>query len=783
MFQHNIILFYRNFRRFKSTFFINLTGLSLGLTSALLIYLWVMSELRVDKFLRDDERIFQVLQNTDGSNGIETMEATPGLLAQALKAEIPAIEYSTAVIPPSFNSSKGIISIGNRHFKAAGQYVSRDFFQVFPYVFIHGDRRNALSDKNGVVISKELALKLFSSTENALGKSLEWNAQNIKVSGLISGVFESLPPDATSRFDILLSFEKFEEVNPSTGWSNNGPRTYVLLKEGIHSGETEIRDFIKSKDADSKSTLFLQRYSDRYLHGQYENGVPSGGRIEYVRLFAIIGIFILVIACINFMNLQTAKSFQKAREVGIKKTFGARRRTLIRQFLVESLLMSFLGLIIAILFTDLLMTQFNHITGKNLSLGFDMIMISSLLAIGLVTGIISGSYPAFYLSRFPVVQVLKGRVPAFSGEHAARRGLVAFQFAVSVVLIVTVLVVNSQMKFIQEKNLGFTRDAVVYFETPGMNSSFLGEIKNTPGVMNAGGGRLVPGGLLGGTSDVHWEGKDPDDATFFTNLWMCYGFMETLDMTMAEGSTFAEDFGSHDQVILNETAVRMMDLKDAVGRKIKIGGEERQVVGVVKDFHFASLYETIRPCILLVAPIEYAPNVSVKMEAGGVAGTLRRLRSLYQNHYPGQVFDVKFMDDDYRRLYSSEQRVASLSRYFAALAIFISCLGLFGLAAFTAERRTKEIGIRKVLGSSVTNIVYSLSRDFTSVVAFSLFFSIPISYLLVSNWLGNFAFRVDIHWWYFVCAGAIALFIAWITIAMQVVKAARVNPAKCLRNE
>ena len=785
MFYHNLLILYRNVKRFKSTFLINLIGLSTGLTCTLLIYLWVMDEWRVDKFLENDERIFQVMQNTQGMNGVETMEATPGLLAKALKDEMPEVNYSIAVVPPTFNISQGIISFGNTHIKASGQYVSKDFFHVFSYKLIHGDKKNVLSDKNGIVISKKLALKLFKTVEKAIGKSIEWNAQEITGLSFVSGVFESPPSNATNQFDLLINFDRFEEINPSAGWGNNSPRTYVLLKDDVSLEELnhKIKGLIKEKDPNSNATLFLQRYSDRYLHGYYENGKPAGGRIEYVNLFTIIGIFILVIACINFMNLSTAKSFQKMKEVGIKKAFGAKQSTLILQYLTESIVMAFLSLGLAVLLVDLLLSTFSTITGKNLHLSMDVGLILSALGITLFTGLLSGSYPALYLSGVRAAHVLKGKIPTFLGEDWTRKGLVIFQFAISVILIISVVVVYKQMEFVQTKNLGYERDHVIYFDTPAMSSAFMSEIKNIPGVLDAGGGRLKAGGLLGGTNDVHWEGKSPDDQTFLTKLWVCYGLVETLSMETIEGRTFSENFGTYDQIILNEEAIRIIGLKDPVGKKITIGGEERRIVGIIKNFHFESLYEKVKPCALLLAPLEHAPNVSVKIQAGTVAETLRRLQKLYESHYSAQPFDFKFMNDDYQRLYAGEQRVADLSKYFAGLAIIISCLGLFGLAAFTAERRFKEIGIRKVLGSSVFGIVTLLSVDFTKIVLLSILIALPIGYVITKQWLDGFAFRISLEWWYFIGAGLIALIISWITVTAQAFKAARVNPVKCLNNE
>ncbi len=785
MFKHNLLLIYRNFKRFKSTFLINLIGLSTGLVCVLLIYLWVSDELNVDRFFENDNRIFQVMQNTKGESGIQTMEATPTLLANALSAEMPEVEYALSVVPPSFNVSKGIISIGDTHIKSSGQYVTQHFFKVFSYELIAGDRQNVLSDKKSIVISDRLAQKLFKHPKDALGKTVTWNAQEIKELCVISGVFQSPPAQATRQFDLVLNYSLFEDVNPSQSWGNSSPHTYLLLKKGILAEQlnAKITHFISKKDNSSNATLFIQRYSDRYLHGRYENGMAAGGRIEYVKLFSLTGIFILVIASINFMNLSTARSLRKVKEVGIKKALGANRKTLIVQYMVESMSMALLSLGVALLIADLMMSSFNSVTGKNLQLTFDLTLISGILAITVFTGLLSGSYPAFYLSRFKATRVLKGNLLVGNGGVIMRKGLVVFQFAIAVVLIIAVTVVYRQMQFVQTKNLGYNRNNVLYFSVNGMTSSLMNEIKSIPGVISAGGGRVLAGNRLGGTNDLQWEGKSPSDDLFITNLWMSFGLIETLDMQMREGNSFIDNPGSGGEIIFNEEAIRRMNLKHPLGKKITIGGEEKQIIGVVKNFHFESLYEKIKPCALLIAPMEYAPTVSVKIQAGAEKSTIDRLQKVMSVHYPGEPFDFKFMDEDYQNLYASEQRVSILTKYFAAIAILISCMGLYGLASFTTERRRKEIGIRKVLGSSSLGIVYNLSGDFTKTVVLSLVISLPLSYLFTRNWLDGFVFKIELEWWYFVGAGLLTLVIAVITVSAQSIRAALSNPTESLKEE
>ncbi|WP_346758790.1 ABC transporter permease [Agaribacillus aureus] len=785
MFRHNFLMTYRSFKRYKRLFLINLFGLSTGMACALLIFLWVDNEMNIDKFFEKDDQLFQVMQNLHHTHGVETIEATPVPLAKGLAEEMPEIAFSVAVVPPTFNISKGVIAVEDTRVKATGQYVSGDFFNTFSYRLIRGNKNKILSNKNEVVISKALALKLFNSTESAIGKTINWKARDINRLCLVSGIFESPPSTATNHFDLLLSYELFQEINPGAGWGDSSPRTYVLLKPGTSIGQfnDKIGSFLKTKDKNSKATLFLQRYSDRYLYGLYENGVPAGGRIEYVRLFSIIAIFILLVACINFMSLSTARSLRKIKEVGIKKVVGARRGTLMMQYMGESVLMAFLSLVVAMLLVVLFLPHFNLVTGKQLSLNFDADLILVLLAITLFAGIVSGSYPALYISSFKPASTLKGRLDSSLGAIWARKGLVIFQFAVAVVLIVSVWVVYEQVKFVQSENLGYDRDHVIYFDTDNVNEDFMFKIRSIPGVLNAGGGNMVAGKPLGGTNGIHWEGKDQGDAPFFSRLWAGYNLIETLGMEMVAGQAFSEDFGSHNQIIFNETAIERMALKDPIGKMVKIDNSEMQIVGVAKDFHFESLYEEIKPCVIFLAPIIYAPKVSVKIRAGTENETIDKLRRIYQTHSPEEVFDFKFMDDDYQRLYASEKRVAILSRYFAGLAIVISGLGLFGLLAFTVEKRLKEIGIRKILGATDLGIIRLLSGDLTRMVLIAIIIALPLSYLIVTKWLDDFAYRIDLKWWYFIGAGLLTMLVAWLTVGTQMLKTVRINPAASLKNE
>ena len=795
MLRHTFLLIYRNFQRFRSTFFINLIGLSSGLTCALLIFLWVNDELSVDKFHENDAQLYQVLEHQYRADGIHTVESTAGLLAESLAKDMPEVVRATAVAPAEW-FDPFTLSYDDQKIKASGQFASPNFFQTFSYELIQGDASQVLADKSSIVISQDLAQRMFGSAEDAVGKTLEWNQLQFSYPTIVSGVFKNTSAQSSRQFELVLSFETFKEMVPNiTDWGNHGPRTYLILQadadtdqfnrkiEGYYSQKTEYEEDRK---------LFARSYSDGYLYGTYENGVQAGGRIEYVRLFSIIAMFILMIACINFMNLSTAKASRRVKEVGIKKAVGASRATLVTQYLSESFLMSFLSLLTATVLVGLLLPQFNLITGKQLSFELTVPLVLLLLGIVVFTGLLAGSYPALYLSSFNPVAILKGnrasgKLASATGELWARKGLVVFQFALSVILIVSVWVVYQQITFVQDRNLGYDKDNVISFPIEGEVASkletFLTELRRVPGVVNAANmnGKVI--GNDASTVGLEWEGKNPNDIIKFQNFSVGYDFIETLGLEIADGRSFSRTLNTDSSaIIFNEAAIKVMGLTDPVGKTVNLWGDDRTIVGVVKDFHFESLHQAVNPMFFKLGGL-FSMTVVAKVAAGEEQATLARLQDFYQKFNPGYSFDYQFVDADYQALYAAEQRVSTLSKYFAGLAILISCLGLFGLAAFTAERRLKEIGIRKILGASNLGIVRLLSGDFTKMVLVAILIALPVSYFVAQRWLEDFAFSIDLQWWYFAGAGAIALFIAWFTVGLQTVKAARVNPAECLRDE
>jgi len=721
------------------------------------------------------------------SDKVMTTTSTPGILAENLKIDFPEVEFSATTTWVNDQT----LSIGDHNVKAKGFNVGSDYFRIFSYKLAQGNPEQVLTDKLSMVISKSLAVRLFGSDNDVIGKTVQINHDKILN---VSGVFEDLPNASSLKFDYVMTFELFKDDNKwVTEWGNNGPQSYLVVRDGTDpvAFEQKIKDYVKGKEKDSHVTLFLAKFSDRYLYGTYENAKQSGGRIVYVKLFSVIAIFILVIACINFMNLSTARASKKSKEVGIKKSVGADRQSLIVQYMSESLITSILALILSIGIVYFILPAFNGVTEKKIVLNLsDPVLILWLIGVAVGTGLIAGSYPALYLSGFKPAAVLKGEVKGSLGELWARKGLVVFQFFLSVILIVSVIVVYKQIEFVQTQNLGYDKEHLIMFPREGKMwkdnnlETFLTEVRKMPGVKSA---ASIGHGLLGqnnNTSGLEWEGKKPDDRILFENAAANYGTLETLGVTIVDGRGFIDgNLADTTKILFNQTGIDVMGLENPVGKHIRLWDEyDLEIVGVVKDFHFQSMHEPVKPLFFRFNP-RNTWNVMVRLEPGKEKETLAKMSEFYSSFNPGFTLEYKFQDQEYAHLYAAEQRVASLATYFASMAVIISCLGLFGLAAFTAERRLKEIGIRKALGSSSTNIVLLLSGDFTRMVIVSVILGLPVAYWLLDIWLEKFAFRIPLSITYFALSGGIALTIAWITVASQAVKAARINPVKCLRNE
>lgn len=802
MLKHNFVLSLRNLQRDKTSGIINLVGLSTALVCVILIGVWVSDELAVDKFHEKDKRLFQIMNNLQ-SQDVLTIDLTPAPLAAALAHERPEVEFAVFINDFfSWQTRQGILSVGDKYAQASGWHSSADFFQVFSFDLVEGDRNKMLRDKNNIVISTEVAYKLFSDPNEAMGKTIQWEHPLFDGLFIVSGVFELPAAPSTAKFDFLITMDVLlEHERWAKQWTQLYGQTYVVLKEGVDPDKfsADISGFLKPKGANlDKFTLFAQQYSTRYLHDHYENGVATGGRIVNVKLFSLLAALILLIACVNFMNLSTARASLKMKEIGVKKTLGARRRTLVGRFFSESFLVTFISTLVAIPVAILLIPEFNTITGKSLRLEPTLWSITAAGGIVLLTAMVAGSYPAFYLARFNPVVVLKGRVKLSHVSLITRKGLVTFQFMISVLFIVGLMIVNRQINFIQAKDLGYDRDHVLIFQWKGelydmwsglgddgktnkKFESFLAGLGNLPGVLQV---TNMSGNILNriyGQSGITWTGDESERDYIFQSPIIGFNFIETLGIELKEGRSFSKERrDDYSKVILNESAVALMGLQNPVGQKIKMDGGN-EVVGVVKDFHYGSLHDPIRPMIFRCDP--NGRTVMVRIQPGAEQQAIQEIEKYYTGYLPNYTFDYKFMGDEYNALYASENKIASLSQYFSFVAIIISCLGLFGLAAFTTERRMKEISIRKILGSTRIEIVRLLTLEFARPIMIAIVIALPMSYFLAQAWLNGFAERIELNWTYFAIAAIVLLIIAWLTIALQTVKAARVNIVRALKED
>jgi len=768
-----------------------LIGLSTGLACALFVYLWVSDEMAIDTFHEKDDRLFQVMRHVpDGQGEIITRTSNSSLMLTALQLEVPEVEMAAAIYGLD---TSAMLENEDKKLRATGFMASEDYFKMFSYPILSGSNNTILKDPNSVAISRTLADNFFGTSIDPIGKTItiKNGEEGIVLVSTVSGIFE-VPSNSSQKFDFVLPYKKFLEFRDAERihWGSNSSQMYALLKPGvgINSFNKKIADFIRNKNENAGATVYFTNYADNYLKGNFENGKQVGGRINYVILFSLIAFFVLAIACINFMNLSTARASKRLKEVGVKKAVGASRKSLVFQFLTESIVLSFFSLLCSILLVIVLLPWFNSVTSKELSFVLEGPMLFVIIGITLLTGLISGSYPALYLSKFNPVKVLKGKINTSFGELLLRKGLVIFQFSISILLIVAVSIIYKQLDYLQSKNLGYEKDNILVFEREdGLIDNmevFLEEARQIPGIVNASYMQGTMTDFNNSSSGHSWPGQSEESKELtFKHAHVGPTFMETMGIEMKEGRSYAEVKPNDDsRIILNETAVRLMGLENPIGKVIDMRGPNREIIGVVKDFNFQSLYDEIMPMALL-CKTDWVGTLMVKIKAGSEKTTLADLTKLYTNFNPGLTFNFRFLDNQYQELYVAEQRVATLSKYFAGLAILISCLGLFGLATFTAERRRKEISIRKVLGQSAAQVTVMLSSEFAKLVLVAIFIALPIAYLLANNWLSGFAYRIPLQVWYFIGAGLVALLVAILTVGSQAIRAANRNPVNALRDE
>jgi putative ABC transport system permease protein len=779
---------WRNLLQNKTFSLINIFGLALGMTCSLVIMLWLKDEMNKDKFHQNDKRLYRVMENQQYSGNVSTFDATPGILAENIVKDIPDIQMASQMLW----EEEPLFTVDNTYDKEKGRFVERDFLRMFSFKLTKGDPATALARPDAVVISKKLAEKYFKG-QDPIGKMIRIdNMDNV----IVTGVLDEIPKSSSLTFDFLMSFEQWRKKNDwAKEWGNNGPRCYVMLAQNasIDKVNAKIKNYIKTKNKDSNVELFLQNYGESYLYSDWENGKQNGGRIEYVKIFSIVAIIILVIACINFMNLATARSLRRAREIGVRKVVGAGKRQLIGQFIGESLFVSFIAICFSLAIVILLLPSFNTLTEKHLSIDFtDLSFLLILLGLTVVTGVVSGSYPALFMSSLKPIIVLKGLLKFRPGATYFRKALVVFQFSLSIILILGMIVIYRQIDFIHNKNLGFAKEDLLYIPLEGelqkTYPTFKEQLLKQPGIKYVTSAQSNPLEVGSSTAGVRWPGKDTTKLILFSSNPITYDYIKTMGIQMVAGRDFSNEYGLDTMnYLVNEAAAKKIGYKDPIGKELTMWGDKGMIVGVMKDYHHNSLHVPIEPLILRLHKMSwggtYWGNVIVRTEKGKTKQAIASIEKLYKQFNPGFPFKYYFTDDEIANRYKAEYTVSKLSRYFAFLAIFISCLGLFGLVTFTAEQKTKEIGIRKVLGASVTGIVGMLSKDFLTLVLIAAVIAFPVAWWAMHRWLNDFAYRVNIGWWVFVVAGILAMLIALLTISFQSIKAAIANPVKSLRTE
>jgi putative ABC transport system permease protein len=785
MIRNYFTIAWRNLWKNKTFSLINILGLALGMACSLLIMLWVQNELNMDKFHKNDARLYRFMENQHYTGQIQTFNATPGLLAEGIVKDIPEIQMASQIL---WNESP-LLRAGNTFDRETGRYVQADFLKMFSFELEKGDPNTALRRPDGIVLSKKLAEKYFKG-QDPIGKTIRIdNDKDL----MVTGVFKEIPKTSSLNFGFLASWDVWLRNNEwAKRWDSNGPRCMALLAPNadIDKVNEKIKGYIKTKYKDTNVELFLQKYSDAYLYGDFKDGKLTGGRIEYVKIFSIVAVFILLIACINFMNLATARSVKRAKEVGIRKVVGAYRGSLMGQFMGESLLTASFALIVAIVIAALLIPPFNSLTDKNLTLnltnGSTWLI---LLALTFLTGLVAGSYPALFMSSLNPIKVLKGSLKFKPSASYFRKGLVVFQFGLSIMLILGMIVVYRQINFLQNKNLGFERENLLYMPIEGdlykSFKSFKQELLNEKGIKSitaSGSDPLVNGSSTGG---IRWAGKDTTKTTLFSVNKVSFDYVKTMQINLAMGRDFDTNFGTDTtNFLINETSAKIMGFKNPIGQEMSWGDQKGKIVGIMKDYHVQPLYSVIEPVILGMQPRNENWGVAlIRTEAGQTKEAVASMEKIFKKFNPNYPFSYQFTDQEYAAQYRSESTIGKLSNFFAFIAIFISCLGLFGLAAFTAEQRTKEIGIRKVLGASVGNLVSMLSKEFIILVLIASVLGLPISWYFLKDWLAKYAYRIDIEWWFFASALILAVFIAILTVSYQALKAALLNPVKSLKME
>jgi putative ABC transport system permease protein len=801
MFKNYLKIAFRNIGKHKGYSLINVAGLAIGMACCILIMLFVFDELSYDRFNENHDCIYRVTRkwfNADGVVNLHLGHVAPPI-GPLLKNDFSEIIHSVRLYQVG-----GLLVGKDSTFYEEPRFffAEEDLFEVFTFDMIAGDPLTALRDPFSVVITDEMAERHF-GTEDPMGKSLTIQTSSQKADMKVTGVIRPLPQNSHFHADYLGSFKTYEAIvgdREMQSWSSNNYATYILLPEGydINRLKSQLDPFIDRHYAEGMSErikLELQRLTDIHLYSHLDSEIEANSDITYVYVFSIIALFILLIACVNFMNLATARSAGRAKEVGLRKVIGAQRAQLIRQFLSESILMAIISLLIALGMALLILPKFNQFIGRNLSLNIssNFLLFVSLFSIAICVGLISGIYPAAFLSAFKPVRVLKGNLDPGKKGFSFRTVLVVFQFTISIILIVCVGIVSSQLDYMRTRNLGFDEEHVVVlpssptiiFRLEGFKTRLL----QNSNILSISAAKRVPSGRLldsGGARLLSGETSQPINFRI-ANLLVDYDYIPTFGMEMAAGRNFSRNMGTDptQAFILNETAVKRIGWKspeEAIGKGFGYGQRNGQIIGVVKDFHFESLHQEISPIVMYLSRSDLA-QISIRIGPENIPQTMAFLKGIWAEMRPNYPFSYYFIDEHFDQLYKSEEKLGRIFSYFAFLSILIGCLGLFGLASYSAEKRTKEIGIRKVLGASVTGITFLLSKEFTKWVLLANVIAWPAAYLIMSRWLQNFAYRSGIGLGTFLLAGGLAWAIAFLTVGYQAIKASLADPVNALKYE
>jgi ABC-type antimicrobial peptide transport system permease subunit len=785
---------------------INLLGLALGMTCCLFILLWVRDERSIDNFHADEDNLFTVFETftangkTDGDYNTPVRASQgsryPNFLLDGAKEAIPEISgftyYTTGYdLPWGYAET---IRYGDKLVKLNGSRAGEDFFRMFSYPLLAGTPATALQNTSDIALSRKAAIIFFGSPAAAMGKTIRFENH---LDFVVSAVFEDLPQQSSLKFDFLVNFELHKKglVN----WSSGNFQTFIRLSPGANAAAVtaKLNQMLQTRLGNNdgvKIRFGLQRYGDRYLHSTFINGQPATGRIEYVRIFSGVAVFILLIACINFMNLATARSVRRAKEVGLRKVVGSTRGYLIGQFLGESLTFALLAMVLSLMLLLIFLPAFNQFTSKTISFPFSELSFwGGIAGILLLTGLVAGSYPALYLSSLRPVSVLKGIFRFTRGAVLVRKSLTVFQFVLSIVLMIATIVIIRQTDYVQNTNLGYNRENLVYIRVEGDLSNmdkyerFKQEALTMPGIAMVDRSSETPHAMnfVANPDAMNWEGKGKDERVGFKPASVGFDFVKLMDLRIVEGRDFSPQnpTDSTEGFLVNEEAVRQMGMQHPLGKWISAWSKKGHIIGVLKDFHTQSFREPILPVIVDVKEWQDFGVILIRTKPGQTKEAIASLTKVYKDVNPDYAFAWEFVDEQYKQLYSSEMLISRLSVLFASVAIAISCLGLLGLVMFSAEQRTKEIGIRKVLGASISQILTIFSMDFLRLIALAFLIAGPLAWAAMNTWLSDFAYRITISWWIFALAGSVAFLIAMLTVCYQAIRAANANPLSCLRSE